>query len=168
MDKLQHRQGFTLIELVITLAMTMAAIAMAAPSIAGYVQRQELKLGAADLTSYIQSARSLSASTECPTRVELRNQDGRLQVETLIDKHTQFKGCPRWFDANSAGNLSALLVSSTTVQSIAVDRAVTLRFQGVSGALDSSSAIQFTVNKGDARARISLDGIGNGVISYVN
>ncbi|HEY1059330.1 MAG TPA: prepilin-type N-terminal cleavage/methylation domain-containing protein [Limnobacter sp.] len=168
MDNTRQNRGFTVLELLIVLAISAVAIGFALPSMDGYVARQQLKQIASQITAHLQSARSMSASTECRSTVDLLNANGTLNVQVMLTRDSQWKGCARWFEANGLPYQNQVSLRSAQIPQVTLDRNLSLSFQGVSGSLDSTTSSTFQLSSRGYTAQITLDGIGNGVLSYVN
>lgn len=160
--------GFTLIELLLGLSISLIALLATAPAINGYIQRHQLRLIASQITAQIQSAKSMAASTECKSRMNLVQDGAGIQVNIQLLLDNQWKGCRRWFESKGAGGANQFDLGTQSIRNASLGGNVTLEFQGVSGSLNTTQSRSFTLRSGGKSMSITLDGIGNGVYSNVN
>lgn len=96
-------KAFTLLELMVVLAITLIGLLFVMPSIGGVLQAQRLKYDLTRFKSVIDNTRDLSARTECDAEVTFTNQQitgqgtaTQIQAEIKITKATQGE-CGTWF-----------------------------------------------------------------------
>ncbi len=155
--------GFTIIEILIGLAIVGVMALLVIPNMNSVLNKQTLKVKVSRLDTYVDQARNLAAITECPVRMELLPENNAVNVSVSVIHDSFMKGCSAWFDqTNSVSDrgFSAML-SDVTVAST-----VQLNFNAVSGALDTQNQRNLTLNYRDKRALITYLGIGNGVVTY--
>lgn len=166
-------KGFTLLEITIVLAITAILALGVLPDLGNYTAKQELKLSAAELTNYIQSARNYSATTECQTVVSFKPQNDEIAVTITLVQDPQWRGCKRWFEASGTKASTTTPTSnpqaniqSNTVRKVTLANAVNISFNGVSGNIEGNTVKTLTLSNGRAKGHIELSGIGNGVFEY--
>ena len=160
--------GFTLLELAIVLGAALVALYAAAPAINGYMQRYQLRLIAAQITAQIQSAKSMAASTECRSQLNLTQSGSDIRVDLELHLDNQWKGCRRWFESKGAAGANQFGLTSQSIRNVTLGNNVRLEFQGVSGSLNTTQSRAFRLYSGGKTMSITLDGIGNGVYSRVD
>jgi prepilin-type N-terminal cleavage/methylation domain-containing protein len=160
--------GFTLLELLIALAVSLAALHSVAPVLDGFMQRQQLRMAASQVTAQIQSAKNMAASTECRSRVSLTQQDSDIQITIQLLLDTQWMGCRRWLEAQGAAAVTEVDYTSHLIKNTQLASPVSFEFQGVSGSLNNSQSRSFRLESGGQAMILTLDGIGNGVHHHVN
>lgn len=95
--------GFTLLELMVVLAITVISLTFALPGMGTLIQSQRLKYDVNRFKSIVENTRELSARTECNSRVRFTNQQSpRQQVLASVSLVRNGTGpCNTWF--SSAG-----------------------------------------------------------------
>lgn len=161
-------RGFTLIETLIVLAISVVALASAIPGLREYYAKQELKSYMAQATNFIQSARQMASTTECLSRVSLQPDGNGTYIRSEVIRSSEWKGCELWFQQSGHGSTNSFLINDARVEHMALQQAATLEFDGVSGSISPTSQKTFIVLSKGLRATFSMDGIGNGVITYAN
>jgi type II secretion system protein H len=73
----RHRRGFTLIELVLVLALLVIAVSMVAPRISGFIRGRALHSEARRLLSVIRAGQSRAVSEGMPASVWIQSAQGR-------------------------------------------------------------------------------------------
>ena len=160
--------GFTLLEMVVVIAITAVLALAALPNMNLYVSKQELKLASSELVNYIQSARNYSATTECKSNVTFEPSNGLIKITVKLEKDTQWRGCNRWFEASGHDLEQAVTIRTGTVNKATLAQAVSVTFNGVSGNLSGNSVHTLQLTHDSAKGTLQLSGIGNGVFQYVN
>jgi prepilin-type N-terminal cleavage/methylation domain-containing protein len=161
-------RGFTLIEMLIVLAISVVAVASAMPGLNEFYARQELKSYMAQTMNFIQSARQMASTTECLSRVSLRPDGNGTYIRSEVIRSSEWKGCELWFQQSGQGSTNSFLINDARVEHMALQQATTLEFDGVSGSLSPASQKTFIVLSKGLRATFSMEGIGNGVVTYAN
>lgn len=156
-------QGFTLIEILIGLAVVGVLAISVIPNMNSVLNKQTLKVKVSRLDTYVDQARNLAAITECPVQMELKPANDRVNVSVTV-KHDPFmKGCTAWYAQTKNQNNREF---SATLSNVTLAGAVRLDFNAVSGVLDTQHQKRLTLNYRDKRAEITYLGIGNGVVNY--
>ncbi|WP_334120370.1 prepilin-type N-terminal cleavage/methylation domain-containing protein [Limnobacter sp.] len=156
-------QGFTLMELMIGLAVVGVLAVSVIPSMNSVLNKQTLKVVVSRLNTYVDQARNLAAITECPVKMSLRPGNGAVNVQVAVEHDPFMKGCTAWYSQTNNQNNREF---SATLDNITLASAVSLHFNAVSGVLDTQNQTRLTLNYRDKRAEITYLGIGNGVVSY--
>ncbi|WP_370262568.1 Tfp pilus assembly protein FimT/FimU [Limnobacter sp.] len=161
-------KGFTLLELSLVLMITAITVAAGLPALNRQMAMIQLKQNSATLVSYVQSARALASSTECQARLGLKPL-GKEQVQLMLELENDplLKGCALWFETTNGPNTRQVKIAEKTIDSLTINRPLTLLFQGISGSLKAESASTIELSSRGVHAHITLDGIGNGVLRYV-
>lgn len=161
MDKLS--KGLTLIEILLVLVVIGLMAATAIPSMSSILNKQALKTKIARLDVYVDKARNLAATTECPVIMRLRPENGDATVEVIVENDPFLKGCSAWHaTANNRNNHRF----SATLDDVTLDNGVNLQFSAVSGVLDRRRQTRLTLRFRGRTAEISYQGIGKGVVTY--
>lgn len=170
---MNKHKGFTLLEISIVLALTAILALGVLPDLGSYTAKQELKLSAAELINYIQSARNYSATTECESVVTFTPKSGGITITVTLVQDPQWRGCKRWFEASGTQAITPTqtsypqaIVQNGTVRKVTLANAVNISFNGVSGNIEGNTAKILTLSNGRAKGRLELSGIGNGVFEY--
>lgn len=163
----QPSSGFTVLELLAVLAIVAISLALSLPALKDYFARQHLKQVTASITTYIQSARNMSASTECQSIVNFQKNDSSIRVSVQLERDIKLKGCSLWFEASGNQAQSRVTIRSGTIANAELERNTSFVFQGVSGSLNSYGQNQLDLRTRGKAAKLNLDGIGNGVLEYV-
>lgn len=95
--------AFTLVELMVVLAITCISLTLALPGLGNLIESQRLKYDVNRFKSIVENTRELSARTECNSEVQFTNsQDPNLKVSAQITLIRNGSGpCNIWF--TSAG-----------------------------------------------------------------
>lgn len=170
---MNKHKGFTLLEISIVLALTAILALGVLPDLGNYTAKQELKLSAAELINYIQSARNYSATTECKSTVSFTPNGQTVSVSIALVQDPQWRGCTRWFDASktkatttSQEPLPHAEIQKGTVNKVSLSSAVSISFNGVSGNIEGNAVKTLNISNDRVSGRIELRGIGNGVFEY--
>ncbi|HEX4878222.1 MAG TPA: prepilin-type N-terminal cleavage/methylation domain-containing protein [Limnobacter sp.] len=155
--------GFTLMELSIGLALLSILLVAAIPSMNTILNKQALKAKVSRLDTYVDRARNLAAITECPVQMSLQPAAERIDVSVTVEHDPFLKGCSSWYSQTSSANNRGF---SARLEDVSLTRAASLRFNAVSGVLDTQNQTQLTLSYRDKTVRISYLGIGNGVVIY--
>jgi prepilin-type N-terminal cleavage/methylation domain-containing protein len=155
--------GFTLIEIVVGLAVVGVLAVSVIPSMNSVLNKQTLKVKVSRLDTYVDQARNLAAITECPVQMNLQPASAAVNLNVTVQHDPFLKGCSAWYAQTSSQNNRGF---SATLNDVTLAGAVRLNFNAVSGVLDTQSQTRLTLNYRDKRADITFLGIGNGVVSY--
>lgn len=158
--------GAGYLEILMAIAITLIALGVTAPGVSQYYSRQQLKVVGAEIGALIISARSMSITTECDARVNLQPRAEGIDVEIALQRSQRWQGCMKWFEATGQASAQESAVLNTRINSAEVAQAMNLVFEGASGQLDSSTAVEIVLNRRGQSGKISLDGIGSGVFAY--
>ena len=161
MVKQQH--GFTIFEILIGLSIVGLMAVLVIPGLGTVLNTQALKTKVSRLDAYVDKARNLAAVTECPVQMNLQPGSNSVAVGVQVQLDPFLKGCSAWYaqatDSNNRG-------FTGNIDDVRLSTAVSLRFSAVSGVLDNQGSGQLTLNYKNKLARISYQGIGNGVATY--
>ena len=99
----RRRTGFTLIEVMVVLAITCISLALGMPGLSNLIQAQRLKYDINRFKSIVENTRELSARSECNSEVRFTNvQTPSLHVRASLQITRNGTGqCNTWF--SSAG-----------------------------------------------------------------
>lgn len=161
MDK--TNPGFTLIEIVIGLAVVGVLAIAVIPGMNSVLNKQTLKVKVSRLDTYVDQARNLAAITECPVEMSVEPGNESVNVRVAVRHDPFMKGCSAWYSQTNNQNNRGF---SAQLDAVTLSAPVHLRFNAVSGVLDTQNQTQLTLNYRDRRAEITYLGIGNGVVSY--
>ena len=159
----RHQHGFTIFEILIGLSIVGLMAVLVIPGLGTVLNTQALKTKVSRLDAYVDKARNLAAVTECPVQMNLRPDNNSMAVGVQVQLDPFLKGCSAWYaqatDSNNRG-------FTGNIDDVRLNTAVSLRFSAVSGVLDNQGSGQLTLNYKNKLARISYQGIGNGVATY--
>lgn len=155
--------GFTLMEVLIGLAVLGVLASMAMPSMNTALNKHALKVQVTRLDTYIDQARNLAAITECPVQLALQSNGGDVAVNVQVELDPFLKGCSAWYAQSSD---PAQRGFSGTLKNIALNNSINFRFDAVSGVLGSQNQTPLTLKYKNQYVEISYLGIGNGVAIY--
>lgn len=159
----RHQHGFTIFEILIGLSIVGLMAVLVIPGLGTVLNTQALKTKVSRLDAYVDKARNLAAVTECPVQMNLQPGSNSVAVGVQVQLDPFLKGCSAWYaqatDSNNRG-------FTGNIDDVRLYTAVSLRFSAVSGVLDNQGSGQLTLNYKNKLARISYQGIGNGVATY--
>jgi prepilin-type N-terminal cleavage/methylation domain-containing protein len=159
----RHQHGFTIFEILIGLSIVGLMAVLVIPGLGTVLNTQALKTKVSRLDAYVDKARNLAAVTECPVQMNLQPGSNSVAVGVQVQLDPFLKGCSAWYaqatDSNNRG-------FTGNIDDVRLSTAVSLRFSAVSGVLDNQGSGQLTLNYKNKLARISYQGIGNGVATY--
>jgi prepilin-type N-terminal cleavage/methylation domain-containing protein len=159
--------GFTLIEILIVLAIGVVGMGVAVPNMSQYLERIQLKSSAQEIGRYIETARKISSRTECPTSVSLSTSSPfsiKVDLQVLLDN--SMRGCVNWFKAIGKDGSSNILIRTGQVTDTDLNTNQTLQFDGITGSLNTGAGSTVILKKGSQSLTMSFVGVGNGVITY--
>jgi prepilin-type N-terminal cleavage/methylation domain-containing protein len=156
-------QGFTLMEILIGLAVVGVLAVSVVPGMNSVLNKQTLKVKVSRLDTYVDQARNLAAITECPVEMNLQPANDAVNVNVTVQHDPFMKGCSAWYAQTGNQNNRGF---AATLGNVTLADAVRLNFNAVSGVLDTQNQTRLTLNYRDKRAEIIYLGIGNGVVSY--
>ena len=159
----RHQHGFTIFEILIGLSIVGLMAVLVIPGLGTVLNTQALKTKVSRLDAYVDKARNLAAVTECPVQMNLQPANNSVAVGVQVQLDPFLKGCSAWY-SQAAGNNNRGFTAS--IDDVRLGKAVSLRFSAVSGVLDNQGSGQLTLNYKNKLARISYQGIGNGVATY--
>ena len=159
----KHPRGFTILEILIGLAVIGLLAVLVIPSIGAVLNKQALKVKVSRLDAYVDKARNLAAVTECPVQMNLQPDNNSVTVGVEVQLDPFLKGCSAWY-SQAAGSSNRGFTG--TIEDVRLGSAISLRFSAVSGVLDNQGSGQLTLNYKNKLAQISYQGIGNGVATY--
>ncbi|MDH4396697.1 MAG: prepilin-type N-terminal cleavage/methylation domain-containing protein [Limnobacter sp.] len=99
----KQSEGFTLMELMVVLAITCLGLALGLPGLSNLLQTQRLKYDVSRFKSIVENTRELSSRSECDSELRLNNSQTPT-VRVLVDVQIIRNGsgpCNTWF--SSAG-----------------------------------------------------------------
>ncbi|WP_341237565.1 prepilin-type N-terminal cleavage/methylation domain-containing protein [uncultured Limnobacter sp.] len=155
--------GFTLIEILIGMAVVGVLAVAVIPSMNSVLNKQTLRVKVAHLDTYVDQARNLAAITECPVEMSLQPGNSAVNVNVAVQHDPFMKGCSAWYSQTNNQNNRGF---SAMLGDVTLTTATNLHFNAVSGVLDTQNQTQLTLNYRNKRAEITYLGIGNGVVSY--
>lgn len=157
------QQGFTMFEILIGLAVIGILASLVIPNMSSALNKQALKVKVTRLDTYVDQARNLAAITECPVLLNLQPRDNNVAIDVQVELDPFLKGCSAWYSQTTGQEHRGF---SATLENVTANHAVNLRFDAVSGVLDTQNPTQLTLSYKNQRAAIRYLGIGNGVASY--
>lgn len=145
--KNKKKQGFTLIELMITISIIVILLIIGVPSITALMEKTKLKTAASSMNNAIQLARSEAIKRNSPVTFTLNNEQWNVMHESEIIALSQFE------------------ISSTITPNISPAGASTLTFDNLGmlkkeGGLENIKTITLTSSKTDYRLLIKLTNSG--------
>ena len=161
-----HDQGFTLIELVITIAIIAIIAAMAAPSMQRQIQQARIKDGANIIEAALKDARTQAMIAQRSTRVVLTNSSSSKKITVLYVKRSATDADEMLSDYTLDKNLTITASPSalTAVSFTPYKKA----YQGDTGtgtATDSSTNFSVCYGAGSDKYTIMVDASSNIVTS---
>lgn len=110
---MRPRQGFTLFELLVVLAIAGIVMATVVPSIAGSFAQTQLQRAATVIAADLQLAYSMAARQRRPVRVTIDTDDKVLRVLNFESPDTTYS--ERWFSSDSEQPVQTLGASPTSL-----------------------------------------------------
>jgi prepilin-type N-terminal cleavage/methylation domain-containing protein len=157
------QKGYTLPEILISVVVVSVMAMAIIPDMRHLMDRQGLKVKVARLQTYVDQARHLAATTECPISLNLTPSGDSIDLRLIVQLDPFMRGCSDWH--RQASNPQALewsgRLEGVTLQSVA-----DLRFNAISGVLDATRQTSLSLNHKSQQARVSYLGIGHGIVEY--
>lgn len=159
----KSNNGFTLLEVIIGLGIVSLLALSVIPNMSAFLDKQVLKVNVSRLNTYVDRARNLAAVTECPVLMKLQPGSGAVNINVSVEHDSFMRGCTSWY---SQSNGSSNRTFSASLDNVTLTHSTDLRFNAVSGVLNTNSQALVTLKYKDKLAAITYLGIGNGVVSY--
>lgn len=156
--------GYTLPEILIGLMIVSLMAAFVLPDMRALLDKQGLKVKIARLQTYVDQARHLAATTECPVRVTLNPNQDAIDVQLAVQRDTFMRGCSAW---HSQTTNPEELTWSISLEGLTLEQNALLEFKAVSGALNSSHQTRLVLSHKSSQAQVIYFGIGHGMVEYV-
>lgn len=158
--------GYSVIEILLVLAASILGIALGLPTMNEYVSTQRLNNAISIVSTYVQSAKSLSHSTGCGSELFLAaNATGGVSVAFKLLHSNDNAACARWFEANNQQG-SAVLIQSSAIDNLMIDRDWTIRFLGISGGVENSSINTALLSSHGKSAQVNIQTFGHLTFKY--
>jgi len=146
--------GFTLIELVVVVAIVLLISAMAAPYFRNMVRMYRLNAAASSVSGLIQSTRYQSITVGCPYTLAFTAGSIMYQVQTQ-----NITGNPPTCSTTFSNVGSALPWSTTT--EVAISQSTTLQFNPSGTVQANTGALTFNLTLGTMTKAFTVSGVGN-------
>lgn len=162
MAKTTH--GFTLLEVLIGLAIVGIIAVSAIPHMNSFLDKQVLKVHVSRLNTYVDRARNLAAVTECPVSMNLQPGSSTVNININVLNSPFMKGCSAWHSQTNSTSSSTTITA--TLDNVSLRSEADLNFNAVSGVLNAQNQTLITLEYKDIKAAITYLGVGNGVVRY--
>jgi len=151
---LSRARGFTLLELVIVVAIVLLIMAMAAPLARNMVRNYRLNAAASSVAGAIQSTRYQAIMVGCPYTLALTTNSLNYQIATQAITGTP-PAC-----ATSYSNVGTAVPWATTNE-IAISANTTLQFNPSGTVSATTGALNFDLTLGTMKKSFTVSGVGN-------
>lgn len=150
----KHASGFTLIELVVVLAIIMIISVMSIPYARNVLRSYRLNAAASSIKGLVQSTRYQAIMVGCPYRVAFTTGSVNYQLSTQ-----QITGTPPACSSSYSNVGSAVPWTTTSEASISAN--TTLQFNPNGTVSASTGNSDFTISLAGVTRSISVSGVGN-------
>jgi len=160
----RRQRGFTLIELMVVVAIAVILLTLAAPSFTGYMNKKRVEGVAAELATDIQFARTEAVARNAPVRITFGT--GCWVVHTVGSTATSCTqaagatlgtGATQLKDVQLASNLNASLSPNNTLTYVAFDA---VRAMATSDGSGSSHSVNVDSTAGSWQLRAAVSSVG--------
>ena len=148
------QRGFTLLELVVVVAIILVVTAMALPYARNTIRVYRLNAAASAVSGVIQSTRYQAIMVGCPYTLTFTTSSMNYQLATQ-----NITGTPPTC-ATSYSNVGSA-VPWTTSKEIAIDQNVTLQFNPSGTVTATTGSLQFNLKLGTMTKAFTVSGVGN-------
>lgn len=155
-----QRLGYSLIEMLVALAIAMVGLAAGLPAMQSALAGQRLDSSINRLSMFVQSARQIAIASGCGTSLSVARRNNSIHLSLSLLPANAGSGCGRWFEANRLTGSGAALLREDTLDRVIVNRDLTILFRGSSGRLDHTAPQSATMSWNEHARNVTVEMLG--------